>query len=334
MEAWVKRPDEVRRNEVVQKNGKIARPMNSFMLYRSAYAERTKQWCSQNNHQVVSRVSGQSWPLEPPEIRERYEYLSIVERDNHQKAHPEYKFAPNKNQSQPKRKKAADDDDMSGQEHALDSSPPSHRHKRARSSGFDSSYQSRDSTPFEDSILTGFYHWGPSSNAGRQIPGVLSPPEQQGHYFQPTVHPSLMGPHVEDVHFRKIGTNGIPCHPTTTLAALPGSLHHDLLQTYSDATKPRIDESQLDPQLLATNNGVTEVEDGVLGHYPCALYQGDTGPSGYIGSNPYAAATGLSYYPVVSLDDDQNLWNLSHEEITTEAGKDFDQWFDVQQSIS
>ncbi|KZZ87412.1 STE11-like transcription factor [Ascosphaera apis ARSEF 7405] len=90
MEAHVHRPLEVRLQEVEKKNGKIARPMNSFMLYRSAYAERTKEWCSKNNHQIVSSVSGQSWPQETPEIREKYENLA---------------FAPNKNNIAPKRKR-------------------------------------------------------------------------------------------------------------------------------------------------------------------------------------------------------------------------------------
>ncbi|KAF2089132.1 hypothetical protein K490DRAFT_38767, partial [Saccharata proteae CBS 121410] len=96
MEEWVNRPASVRRTEVEKRKGYVTRPMNSFMLYRSAYAERTKQWCLQNNHQVVSSVSGESWPLEPPEIREQYNDYAKIERINHQNAHPDYKFSPSK----------------------------------------------------------------------------------------------------------------------------------------------------------------------------------------------------------------------------------------------
>ncbi len=65
--AYVNRNTETRHAEVTKrKNGHITRPMNSFMLYRSAYAERTKAWARENNHQVVSAVAGASWPLEPP----------------------------------------------------------------------------------------------------------------------------------------------------------------------------------------------------------------------------------------------------------------------------
>ncbi|KAF2461109.1 high mobility group box domain-containing protein, partial [Lineolata rhizophorae] len=96
MKAWVNRSAEVRRQEVEKRNGYITRPMNSFMLYRSAFAERTKEWCLQNNHQIVSSVSGESWPMEPPEVREMYNELAKIERLNHQAAHPDYKFSPSK----------------------------------------------------------------------------------------------------------------------------------------------------------------------------------------------------------------------------------------------
>jgi len=96
MDAWVNRSAEVRRKEVEKRNGYVTRPMNSFMLYRSAYAERTKQWCLQNNHQVVSSVAGESWPMEPQEVRDQFNEWAKIERANHAAAHPEYKFSPSK----------------------------------------------------------------------------------------------------------------------------------------------------------------------------------------------------------------------------------------------
>ncbi|KAK6511922.1 hypothetical protein TWF481_000826 [Arthrobotrys musiformis] len=113
MERWVHRSVEERRREVEKRDGHVARPMNSFMLYRSAFAERTKQWCLQNNHQVVSSVSGASWPLEPAWIREKYNELARIERINHQAAHPGYKFSPSKNQPPPprRRKTSSDEED-------------------------------------------------------------------------------------------------------------------------------------------------------------------------------------------------------------------------------
>jgi hypothetical protein len=96
IEAWVHRPASVRQAEAETRNGYVTRPMNSFMLYRSAYAERTKQWGLQNNHQVVSKLAGQSWPLEPESIKRQYEEYARIERDNHTAAHPSYKFSPSK----------------------------------------------------------------------------------------------------------------------------------------------------------------------------------------------------------------------------------------------
>ncbi|KAF2094614.1 hypothetical protein NA57DRAFT_46480, partial [Rhizodiscina lignyota] len=103
MDAWVNRSASVRRKEVEDRKGYITRPMNSFMLYRSAYAERTKQWGLHNNHQVVSSMAGESWPLEPPEVRDHYNELAKLERANHQAAHPDYKFSPSKTSTSRKR---------------------------------------------------------------------------------------------------------------------------------------------------------------------------------------------------------------------------------------
>ncbi|KAI5839989.1 hypothetical protein DFP73DRAFT_634122 [Morchella snyderi] len=118
MECWVHRSAEVRRQEVEKRGGYVTRPMNSFMLYRSAFAERTKLWCLQNNHQVVSSVSGESWPLEPAAIRDKYNELAKIERSNHQAAHPGYKFSPSKAQNSKKRKdsKSVDDNGASDNE--------------------------------------------------------------------------------------------------------------------------------------------------------------------------------------------------------------------------
>lgn len=104
MEAWVNRPLETRQKEAEQKRGNIARPMNSFMLYRSAYADRAKAWCEQTNHQIVSSVAGASWNLESETVHKFYDDLSKIERANHQLAHPNYKFSPAKPGASKKRK--------------------------------------------------------------------------------------------------------------------------------------------------------------------------------------------------------------------------------------
>lgn len=102
IEAYVNRSAEERRKEVATGKipGKVKRPMNAFMLYRKAYQNRAKEWCSQHNHQVVSQVCGDSWPMEPESVRQQFNDWSKLERDNHQKAHPGYKFTPSKPQKQ------------------------------------------------------------------------------------------------------------------------------------------------------------------------------------------------------------------------------------------
>ncbi|KAH0339565.1 hypothetical protein KCU81_g7152, partial [Aureobasidium melanogenum] len=77
-----------------RKNGKIPRPSNSFVCYRSAYADRIKQWASEDNHQGVSRIAGASWKLEPDDVRNFYIECAELDRANHAKAFPSYKFKP------------------------------------------------------------------------------------------------------------------------------------------------------------------------------------------------------------------------------------------------
>ena len=117
MVAWVNRSDEERQQEAEKRNGYITRPMNSFMLYRAAYQDRTKDWCAQNNHQVVSSVSGESWPMEPEHVREHYNELAKIERENHARAHPSYKFSPSKTPAASKKKRlggGSDEDEEDG----------------------------------------------------------------------------------------------------------------------------------------------------------------------------------------------------------------------------
>ncbi|KAK4128319.1 hypothetical protein N657DRAFT_585182 [Parathielavia appendiculata] len=116
IETYVNRSCEVRRQEIeTGKNpGRVKRPMNAFMLYRKAYQQRAKEWASQHNHQIVSRVCGLSWPLEPEHIRQQFKAWADLERDNHQKAHPNYKFTPSKPHKPPPKFEAGYDDRSDG----------------------------------------------------------------------------------------------------------------------------------------------------------------------------------------------------------------------------
>lgn len=113
IETYINRPAEVRRKEIDldrKQPGKIKRPMNSFMLYRKAFQNHTKAYCEHNNHQVVSQVCGASWDQEPEHIKKQFADWAKLERTNHQKAHPGYKFTPAKPKTAPKRKRDSDDE--------------------------------------------------------------------------------------------------------------------------------------------------------------------------------------------------------------------------------
>ncbi|KAJ9137586.1 hypothetical protein NKR19_g8175 [Coniochaeta hoffmannii] len=92
---YVHRSKEERKQEVAFGKifGKLKRPMNAFMLYRKAYQTRAKEWSKSSQHSVVSQVCGESWRLEPDDVRAQFVQWAKIERDNHQKAHPSYKLS-------------------------------------------------------------------------------------------------------------------------------------------------------------------------------------------------------------------------------------------------
>ncbi|KAJ5665940.1 uncharacterized protein N7477_008388 [Penicillium maclennaniae] len=236
MDAWVHRSTEVRLQEKAEK-GKVARPMNSFMLYRSAYAERSKRLLSQNNHQVVSSTAGRSWKMEPAEIRDKYEELARIEREAHSRAHPTYKFKPNKGPATTTRRR--------GRTHTSDSSsdeysmvPPMH----CRTQSFEYPLSSRASTPFgsPDSFITHGSYLGSSWNTSH--PGM------------PTVQPHALNMgYAEDLQFRRGSpmSQEVSYGASNGLAGLPGGTHDDLLQPQAIQLLPgQLSNGHMDPQLL------------------------------------------------------------------------------------
>lgn len=122
MEDWVHRSAEIRHRQVSGMNGKVARPMSCFMLYRLAYADRIKALFSVDNHQVVSQLNGESWKSETLEIKRKYRRLASIEKSNHVVAHACYKFAPKKKVQQAKQDEeipSLSHSDTSGLEPAL-----------------------------------------------------------------------------------------------------------------------------------------------------------------------------------------------------------------------
>lgn len=104
IEAWCNRPIEQRK---LANRIKISRPLNNFMLYKKAYRERCMAWCGVNDNRVLSNISGQSWALEPREIKQLYTHYAEVERKNHLEAHPDYKFSPKRVKRTSRKRKGA-----------------------------------------------------------------------------------------------------------------------------------------------------------------------------------------------------------------------------------
>ena len=267
-ENFVNRSLEERMKEVENRKEKgIPRPMNSFLLYRRAFTEAAKEKYSQNNHQIVSITTGESWRLEPPDVRDFFDRMAQIERDNHKKAHPGYKFAPNKNASKKRRKQDKGcDDEIDGLgfdiSHTMGRKSNDSLHQSPTSS-FDhasscGSFESRTPTPFDQARDRFYQHpdvnrssWA-INNPGRPVPGVISPPERS-HYYQPAVHQSTMGPNIEDVTYRRMNVPGGNSFDTSgALTGLPGT-HHELLQPQSAHSQNPVSMGgglQVDPQLL------------------------------------------------------------------------------------
>lgn len=266
-ETFVNRSLEDRMKEV-EKRKRIPRPMNSFMLYRKAFTGITKELSS--NHQIISMATGESWRSESADVKDFFDKMAQVERENHRKAHPGYKFAPNKNAPKKRRKQNKDnnegeaDDLRFGIATRTKSNDSLHENFQSRTSTpfeQDSSYCSFDSrtpTPFDHAGDRLYQHPDVNrsswviNNPGRPVPGIL-PPAEHSHYFQPSVHQSSMGPNIEDVTYRRMNVPGggpqfdIP----GALTGLPGT-HHGLLQPQSGHSRSpvSIDDIQVDPQLL------------------------------------------------------------------------------------
>ena len=241
--AWVNRSTEERLTEINAKTGYIKRPMNSFMLYRSAYAERTKMWCLQNNHQVVSSISGESWPLEPQEVRDLYIEYAKIERDNHAKAHPNYKFSPSKPNTLAKKRTDSNEEEDESEPSDLDDPEwlsgryrkekrQAHRTRlEPRGTSFAVKTESRRRKDVPSRQVSSYQF----NNPGKPLPLSLNTDEIYGEYYNQT--DVQQGTHggvpVEDILVRQARAPTMQYqHFPPPLVGLPGADHYDLLDQH------------------------------------------------------------------------------------------------------
>lgn len=271
MLAWGNRSKE-ERDKDIGKVGRIPRPMNSFMLYRSAYSDRCKIWCAQNNHQVVSTVCGQSWALESPEIRRLYGEYAQIERDSHAKAYPDYRFTPAKaTKKGRKRRKLSQveevEEEPSDLEDAdLDYQPSAVKQgkSRARAPGPVSTFPvnltpSREHRYYSNEGENGrerstFQY----SNPGKVAPLPLQQQDLTGQYFQSTTVSNAQGQdHVQDVIVRRTDAPGPQYGHHPPVVGLPGQKHYELLdgQLFESGNGPVAGAPlDLDPMLTQNNH--------------------------------------------------------------------------------
>lgn len=304
MEEWVHRPAVTREKEVEKRNGYVTRPMNSFMLYRSAYAERTKMWCLQNNHQVVSSVSGESWPMEPPEIREQYNEYAQIERENHQKAHPGYKFSPSKAQNLPRKRKGIADDSAgeftSGQDNQdLDWKPPGKKRAKwklsetqSHGAGYPVSSllqsQLEYALPFNEPVLNrSTFH---ATNPGKPLPAPIDNLDMLDQYYEATVHASRSGDYIEDVRYRKTPRPYTQSRSMPPLVGLPGAHHYELLDQEPFGGPVMADLRQIDCQIDPTLSRYTDQTQSFISEQQFREYNDDVlfdaGPGSFEHYNP------------------------------------------------
>ena len=278
-EAHVSRSIEERRKEA-ERDQFIKRPSNSFILYRSAFAERARAFQKSANHQVVSSLAGESWAMEPPEIRNQYDTWAKRERDQHAAAFPDYKFQPQQNKGSGRKRKGRDDDSEE-EESDLDSDYAYNPRASARplkSKKSKSTYRDTSNTPSGASLdeydpfalePPNGYH----ASSYRQVnPGRPSPLNQLGstQYYPTTSHPNQRFAGVgydDDIPPRPEEIPASIHQPGAPLLGIPGAYHHELqgndagqsILNHVDPMLANFDHSH--PRLSLGNGHTTQGQD-------------------------------------------------------------------------
>lgn len=203
--------------------------------------------------------------MEPKEIRDLYTDYARIERDNHQKAHPGYKFSPMKPGSAArKRKDATDDEDEQSELESLDQEwVPSSRNRSRRlieatpEPKWLGSHQAPYgyNTSMAPSMEQSSYQY---SNPSKPLPVPMVDHGYNNQYYQ-TVVRRTRHPNIEDVMYHKTQIPSSMSYGTTqALSSVPGGGHHELLDdSFADspASLEADFQSNLDPSLTDRYGG-------------------------------------------------------------------------------
>ena len=265
-ESWVNRSVEERREEAKKVNF-VKRPSNSFILYRSAYADRARAWEKSPNHQKISSLAGESWAMEPPEIRKQFDAWAKIERENHAKAFPDYKFQPQTAKATNRKRKGREGDSEeelsdndsdyaylpNGVSRSLKPKKSKRPYRETSYTPSGTSLDEYDPNGFDTADM--FQH--PSSyqrhNPGKPLPPALNQQALHNQYLQKISHLNQrmahLG-HVEDVFLHPIDAPSGYHPPALPVIGIPGAYHHEL-QGDESGQQMLSNSSQLDPMLAS-----------------------------------------------------------------------------------
>ncbi|KAG6018443.1 hypothetical protein E4U43_008381 [Claviceps pusilla] len=92
--AYACRSIEERRQKSIEE-GKVSRPLNSYMLYRKAYQQVARRVIRKDQQQSASQTVGTSWSkLERDEIKSKFRALAKIDHEKHLEAFPTYRYTP------------------------------------------------------------------------------------------------------------------------------------------------------------------------------------------------------------------------------------------------
>lgn len=200
--------------------------------------------------------------METPDITEKFKAYYELEKENHAKAHPTYKFSPAKTSPNRKRRGTGDSDDEGDDASELGDIDSEYRPRGSRRSrpiktprtGTPTSYPGH---PLPNLINTNYglmfnqnLGANPSTwefcNPGKPLPTAMSNPFD-AQYYQTTMY--QRSPEVQDVLIRRAETQ-----PTSSqaLIGLPGGSHDELLGIDWTENSP---SPKVDPLLLNYEGG-------------------------------------------------------------------------------
>lgn len=216
----------------------VARPRNPFIIFRCEYSQRNSRGDGKRIRRApgapiepsLSKRAAEAWHELPAEEKERFKKLADLEREEHTRLHPLYRFRPAKRKS----KKQAERSAASSHPSSAHASTTSFHHPYARSSAQSRHYPAADAS--SESLV-------PSPNASLVYlrRGSL---QDTSSYGYPLVSPPTSGPPTTigpaKANRRRSCSQPLPPprhlaqNPSLALNPLPNSTRLDLQRSRSD----------------------------------------------------------------------------------------------------